>query len=244
MSGELISDKKVLHYLKKCAYLYSETVQNIDTEAAEQDGRAYGGMVRMGKGKMVEEISRNLLKAAWLTLGKKEEQIKFVNKKYEIPMRSDYPQRVKNEYVREYILANSERFKIHHGTDIHVFLDGTFMVSVECKSYTENAMLKRILVDAYLLRTIFPELRFVLIQLESQLGGDYSNLGKVTIGSPQSHTLMSYFDIELTIITLLEGERMVKREIHKPGFYKPMKMLHLEKAALTLASVLDPNLKI
>lgn len=53
-------------------------------------------------------------------------------------------------------------------------------------------MLKRILFDAYLLKTQFPELQFALVQLESQLGGDYAQLSIKPHGSKSSHTLMSY----------------------------------------------------
>jgi len=41
------------------------------------------------------------------------------------------------------------------------------------------------------------------------------------------HSLSSY---DLNIITLLEGERKVKRPIHKPEFYKPLKLDRLLKA--------------
>jgi len=67
-------------------------------------------------------------------------------------------------------------------------------------------MLKRTLVDCTLVKHIYPHVKFVLFQLESQLGGDYSNVfKKIHYGSPSTHTLLSYFDIELNIITLLKG---------------------------------------
>lgn len=94
---------------------------------------------------------------------------------------------------------------------------------MECKAYTENAMLKRILVDFTLFKQVFRNLAFVLFQLESQLGGDYSTADFVKYGSPSTHTLLSYFDIDLNIITLLEGERKVDKPIHKPEFYKPLR---------------------
>jgi len=48
------------------------------------------------------------------------------------------------------------------------------IMGIECKAYTENAMLKRILVDFTLLKSIVPKANCVLLQLESQLTGDYS----------------------------------------------------------------------
>ena len=68
---------------------------------------------------------------------------------------------------------------------------------------------------------IYPNVKFVLFQLESQLGGDYSEIyKKVKVGSPSVHTLLSYFDIDLSIITLLRGERKVDKPIHKEKFFK------------------------
>jgi hypothetical protein len=97
-------------------------------------------------------------------------------------------------------------------------VDDQFKLAVECKAYTENAMLKRILVDFTLLKQVYPNLKFILLQLESQLGGDYSSGKIIKYGSPSTHTLLSYFDIDLNIITLLEGERKVDQPIHSHNF--------------------------
>jgi len=75
---------------------------------------------------------------------------------------------------------------------------------------------------------IYPNVKFVLFQLESQLGGDYSEIyKKVKVGSPSVHTLLSYFDIDLNIITLLRGERKVDEPIHKEKFFKPLLSLKI-----------------
>lgn len=63
----------------------------------------------------------------------------------------------------------------------------------------------------------------MLSQIESQLGGDYSEFKKLTFGSRSTHTLLSYFDIDIHIITLLEGERKVDRPIYKSEHYKELK---------------------
>ncbi|MGC8651584.1 MAG: restriction endonuclease, partial [Minisyncoccia bacterium] len=99
-------------------------------------------------------------------------------------------------------------------TDVHVHVDGKFKIAMECKAYTK-CILKRILVDFTLFKQVCPGLVFVLFQLESQLGGDYSTANHVKYGSPSTHTLLSYFDIDLNIITLLEGERKVYKPINK-----------------------------
>jgi len=115
--------------------------------------------------------------------------------------------------------------------DIQVYIDNRFKVYIECKAYTEVAMLKRILVDCTLVKHIYPDVKFLLFQLESQLGGDYSKIyKKVNVGSPSVHTLLSYFDIDLNIITLLRGERKVDEPIHKEKFFKPLELKSLKKA--------------
>jgi hypothetical protein len=111
-----------------------------------------------------------------------------------------------------------------------VAIDGKFKISIECKAYTENAMLKRILVDCTLLKNVYPDVSFVLLHLESQLGGDYSFSITGKYGSPPTHTLLSYFDVDLNIITLLKGERKVDQPIHKPEYYKPLEVERLNEA--------------
>ncbi len=80
-----------------------------------------------------------------------------------------------------------------------------------------------------LFKQVFSNLRFVLLQLESQLTGDYSQRSKkITYGSTSTHTLLSYFN--RNIITLFEGERKSDEPIHKPGFYKELKKENLVRA--------------
>jgi len=58
--------------------------------------------------------------------------------------------------------------------------------------------------------------------LESQLGGDYSTEIHPK-GSPQVKVINSFFPhIKLDIVVLLDGERDVKKPIHKRQFYKPL----------------------
>ncbi len=109
------------------------------------------------------------------------------------------------------------------------------MIGIECKAYTENAMIKRILVDFHLLKTKAPDMRCYLFQLENQLGGDYSKVLKKPKGSAPTHTLMSYFNnVDLRIITLLEGERKVDRPINKLQFFKPLPLDRLKMAVAVL----------
>jgi len=68
---------------------------------------------------------------------------------------------------------------------------------------------------------IYPNVKFVLFQLESQLVGDYSEIyKKVKVGSPSVH-------IDLNIITLLRDERKVDEPIRKEKFFKPLLSLKI-----------------
>lgn len=111
---------------------------------------------------------------------------------------------------------------------------------IECKAYTENAMLKRILFDAVLAKEAYGVSRYYLVQLESQLGGDYCELKEPTYGSPASHALMSHVDVDLTIITLLKGERDINRPIHKKEFFKKLTPEILENTIEKFATALEP----
>lgn len=230
---------EVARLLDEAARKYESVVRGVEAAATRSD-RAYGGVVRSEKGKLVETIARNLARAAWIGTGRNAARLAFdLHPKYEIPITKEYVNSIPDSEIRAEILANIGEYKIRHGTDLHVYADREFALSVECKAFTENAMLKRILFDAHLLKTKHPNLRFALVQLESQLGGDYSQLPKTPHGSKSTHTLMSYMrDVDLRIITLLEGERKVDQPIHKAEFYKPLTAKSLRNAAMTLAKLL------
>ncbi len=152
-----------------------------------------------------------------------------------MPLNRAYLARLKNPKVAQYIRRHIREYVYGLRTDVHVSVDGRLVMGIECKAYTENAMLKRILVDFMLLRQTYPDLKCVLLQLESQLTGDYGQPSKgIILGSRSTHTLLSYFDLDLTIITLLEGERQVDKPIHKGAYYKPLEEVNLQRAVDTL----------
>ncbi len=118
-------------------------------------------------------------------------------------------------------------------------------MGIECKTYTENAMLKRIMVDFTLLKNVLPNLKCVLLQLESQLAGDYSQVNKKIIyGSHSTHTIMSYFDVDLYILTLLEGERKVDEPIHQHTYYKELKKDSIPEKYKHPSKLLKPSILI
>lgn len=203
------------------------------------NGRAYGGIVRAGKGKLVENIGKVLVQLAWEDLHQSSNILELVGKQIRIPIDRGYVARLKDPYLRDFITRNIKNYYYRYRPDILVSVNHNPVTEIECKAYTENAMLKRILVDATLLKSQYPDMRFLLLQLESQLGGDFSQLKDATLGSRSTHTLLSYFDIDLHIITLLEGERKVDRPIHKPEFFKPLKRESLERAVTAISEVIE-----
>ncbi len=217
---------------------YENFIKNIDNIAKESKSRAYGGVVREGKGGFVENIAKKLVKIAWEDLGEDENRLIFRHQIIKIPIKKDYINRIKIKEIQEYIQKNINEMYYGIIPDLQVYIDDKFKISIECKAYTENAMFKRILVDATLIKQVYPDVKFLLLQLESQLGGDYSDIFKeVHYGSPSTHTLLSYFDIELNIITLLEGERKVDQPIHK--YPKELKIEALLKAVEIIQKLLE-----
>ena len=71
------------------------------------------------------------------------------------------------------------------------------------------------------------------------LGGDYSKDVEHSNGSPSVKVLEHHFpNLDIEIITLLDGERNIKGEIHKKQFYKPLRPERLDHALRYFESVL------
>lgn len=210
---------------------YDVLVKGINQTALNNvEGRAYGGIIRAGKGELVESIAKTLIGIAWKRLKQPENRLVVRRKEVTIKIKDEYIKKLKNEQIKNYITQNLGRYVYQYNPDVSVWVDGKFVIAIECKAYTENAMLKRILVDFTLIKQLSPNIVPVLFQLESQLGGDYSTLNTITYGSPSTHTILSNFGIDLNIVTLLKGDRRVDRPIHKKEFYKPLTRESLENA--------------
>ncbi|MCX7728302.1 MAG: restriction endonuclease [Bacteroidia bacterium] len=226
--------------IQQIIHTYNAVVKVVDKDAKAEKSRAYGGILRSVKGKLQEHITEEIIKLAWKELGGDEKQLEINSKKVKIPIQCDYISKIEDEEIKAYILNNIKNYYYFLSVDKQIFINKKFVIGIECKAYTENAMLKRILVDFKLLKNIYPNLSCYLFQLESQLGGDYSQLNEKTFGSTATHTLMSYFsDIELKIFTFLKGERKVDQPIHKESFFKPLE----EKTLINAIQLLSDDLK-
>ena len=119
-----------------------QVMEHDAAKSMKEDGRAYGGYVRSTKGKMQEFISDELVHIAWdVELGKDAKRLSVNSEKIRIPIRLEYVQTIRNRAIKDYILSNIQRYYYGLSVDKHVFIDGKMILGVECKAYTENAMI-------------------------------------------------------------------------------------------------------
>lgn len=223
--------EKVKKRLESIIAAYNKLVQNIDSKAKVDDDRAYGGIIRAGKGMLVESIASELIDIGWCdVLNQDRTRVQMNKAKMPIGIRDSYIERIKIPEVKAFVKNNKNRLIYKFGTDVQVFIDRKLVIPIECKAYTENAMIKRIIFDAELMKEAKGIHTYFLLQLESQLGGDYCELNEITYGSPATHALLSHSDVDIEIITLLKGERKVDRPIHKQEYFKELTIKQLEKA--------------
>jgi len=223
--------------------VFNSLVENIASEIRDKgEDRAPGGIQRAYKGELVEALARGLIKRAWVNLNGNIADLKTEKGKIVAPLKEDYLKRIKDKWLIDHITKNIAGYKYTFKIDVPVYVRGKLALAVECKAYAENAMMKRILLDGSFIKKAEPAAEIVLFQLESQLGGDYADIFKRRrAGSASTHTLMSYFDYDLHIVTLLEGERHPKRPIHAEPFFKPLKRKSLENALNFFTSLLKKH---
>lgn len=180
-----------------------------------------------------------MIRAGWEAAGG-EPGLTINRSRVSVPIRESYVETLPSPEVRRYIKENFEDYYFPASVDLHVHLDGQLPLAVECKAYTENTMLKKILVDFQLLTgALEPEPACVLLQLESMLGGDYEELPENPMGSSSTHTLMSHFpEVKLEIMTLLEGSRGVHEPIYEPEHFKPLQPEMVRRHCRRFAEIL------
>lgn len=184
---------------------YDKSIRKTQRLYADRRSRDTAGGVRHTKGDIVEEITRELIRIAWSRISNDQNRLKIDRRKVVID----------NDKDPEALYRISQ--------DIHVYVDDEFRISIECKSYTEVAMYKRILVDASLLKAKVPAIKnFYVVQLENFMGGDYSTVIDAK-GSPSVKALNHFFpELNIKVLTLLDGDRDIKKPIHKPEYYKSL----------------------
>jgi len=161
------------------------------------------GAVRYTKGKVVEDITKDIIKMAWSKISPDETRLRMDKKKIVIK-------------------TNGEIYRLSQ--DIHVYIDNIFRISVECKSYTDVGMYKEIFVDARLFKKVIPTINaFFIVQLENFLGGDYGM--KIEAKGSDLVIILNklYPEMNIIIITLLDGDRDINKPLHKPEYFKPLR---------------------
>lgn len=144
----MIINNKIENKIQKIINSYNKVIKTVDQKARKTKGRAYGGVIRSIMGTFFQdEIVRRLILIAWLKLGGNPKRISFSTEKIKIPIKRNYIEKIKNETVKKFLLENINKCNYQQKTDLHVFIDNKFIMGVECRVYTENAMMKRILVD-------------------------------------------------------------------------------------------------
>ena len=199
---------------------YTESILKTQRLYNDRRNRDTAGGVRTEKGDIVEQITKDLVRIAWSKISNNQNRLIMDRKKVRIGFGN-----------------SSDIYRLSQ--DINIYIDGAFKISVECKSYTEVAMYKRILIDALLLKKRVPSIKsFFVVQLENFMGGDYGNRIEPT-GSSSVRVLNHFFpDIKINIITLLDGDRNIDKPIHKPENFKPLKDDRLNYAITKLTEAL------
>jgi len=191
-------------------------------------------------------MAKDIVEIAWHNLGGKAKRLSFYRKPILAPLLKQYTEqgKIKNQKINSYIIKNIENYVHRFRIDFHVNIDSKLIACIECEMRTKNVTVKHIAKDSVFLKQAHPKAINVLFQLESQLGGDYGNIKKnVHYGSNPTHTILSYFDdVDLNIVTLLEGERKVDQPIHKKKFYKPLETTSVKRAVKVFEDLLMPSL--
>jgi len=89
-------NEKMMKELQGIIDAYNYLVQGIDKRAKESNERAYGGIVRAGKGKLVESIAEQLVRISWKDLGMDEHRLSFKHRTIKIPINIEYINKIKN----------------------------------------------------------------------------------------------------------------------------------------------------
>ena len=97
-------DTTVQNKLNTLISAYNKLVQGIDDTAAMSQDRAYGGIIRAGKGELVENMATRLVEIAWVdVLHQNINRLEINKKKMPIGINDAYINRISNPTVRDYV---------------------------------------------------------------------------------------------------------------------------------------------
>ena len=180
--------------------------------------RASGGIKRMAKGDLVEEIYSRIIK---FCLNEKKSNLKLINKMGNLPknVKKVPILKVSQNYIN---LKNLKFTNKELATGYEDKFDGFILDNqdikfvLEYKAYSENTMLKRCLVDASIAQTFDKNINYCLCLLQSHL---YQN--ERLIGY-NAHSLMDFFyqkfKVNVDILVLVKEPRVVNEDILKKKY--------------------------
>ena len=180
----------------------------------ELENKGEKGQIRTTKGQSVENLATDLITLAYSKKGYDIEKLNFSSKKIPISIEEEFYEKLP-DYAKKYLKDKKKQYNLK--VDLHLFYDEKFICGVECKSYTENAMLKRILFDFVLLKNRHESIRTILFQLENFLGGEDLSSNKPKF-SPSTYAILSRVpNINLNIITVFKKDRNINQRIEYSG---------------------------
>ena len=180
--------------------------------------RASGGIKRMAKGDLVEEIYSRIIK---FCLNEKKSNLKLINKMGNLPknVKKVPILKVSQNYIN---LKNLKFTNKELATGYEDKFDGFILDNqdikfvLEYKAYSENTMLKRCLVDASIAQIFDKNINYCLCLLQSHL---YQN--ERLIGY-NAHSLMDFFyqkfRVNVDILILVKEPRVVNEDIIKKKY--------------------------
>ena len=184
----------------------------------KRTSRASGGIKRMAKGDLVEEIYSRIIK---FCLDEKKSKLKLINKMGNLPKNVNKVPilKVSQNYIN---LKNLKFTDKELATGYEDKFDGFIIDNqdikfvLEYKAYSENTMLKRCLVDASIAQIFDKNINYCLCLLQSHL---YQN--ERLIGY-NAHSLMDFFyqkfKVNVDILILVKEPRVVNEDIIKKKY--------------------------
>ena len=219
-----------------------ESIIDLYTESIHSMYNMTPGQIRANKGQLTVKLLEAIVSLAWYEIGGEMNRFNVKRQLVPIPINEDYVKNLMPKSTRNYVLQNVDQYIFKLELDKVVTVDNQSVLAIECKSYTENTMLRRTLRDFELALLINPCLRFCLFQLENALGGDYGEPNKSEyLGSKSTHTLMSHSPtVHLEIITLLDGNHGQVGPIHKPEYFKELPVKNVKTCVNKFRTLLKP----
>ena len=199
----------------------NKIIQNAEAKVdtiKKKTSRASGGIKRMAKGDLVEEIYSRIIK---FCLNEKKSKLKLINKMGNLPknVKKIPVLKVSKDYAN---LKNLKFTKKELTTGYEDKFDGFILnnqdikIVLEYKAYSENTMLKRCLVDASIAQIFDKNIKYCLCLLQSHL---YQNERLVGYNA---HSLMDFFyqkfKVNVDILILVKEPRVVNEDIIKKKY--------------------------